>query len=469
MKKFIFIFFMISSIFCSVSYAQIKADSSKAQTKHNSNDKKKVKKGWNLGALPIISYNSDLGFQYGGLANLYDYGDGVIYPKYYHSIYMEISRTTKGGGINQIFYDSEHLLKKIRVTAVLNYFTEKALDFYGFNGYEAKYNHSWEDDSEENKRDSIYKSRVFYKHERKMFSFKADFQGQIIGKKFRWIAGLSHYNNYISTVDIDKLNKGEKAKDKLPDVKLLYDKYIDWGIISDKEKDGGYINFIKLGLIYDTRDNEPNPMKGIWTEVLINTAPSFLGNNDFAYTKLAVIHRQYFTLINKKLSFDYRLGYQGSISGKAPFFMQPYMISSFSQSTTNDGLGGAKTLRGILRNRVVGDGIVYGNFEFRWKFYSLVLFNQNVYLALNTFVDAGKVVKDIDFDKETTISIAKEEDKNFKTSDYFDTENDKIHISYGAGFHFAMNQNFVIGVDYGMAKDARDGKNGCYITIGYLF
>ena len=43
--------------------------------------------------------------------------------------------------------------------------------------------------------------------------------------------------------------------------------------------------------------------------------------------------------------------------------MQPYMITSFAKVTTTDGLGGAKTIRGILRNRVVGDGIVYGNLK----------------------------------------------------------------------------------------------------------
>ena len=30
-----------------------------------------VKTGWTFGALPAISYNSDLGFQYGALVNLF--------------------------------------------------------------------------------------------------------------------------------------------------------------------------------------------------------------------------------------------------------------------------------------------------------------------------------------------------------------------------------------------------------------
>jgi len=36
----------------------------------------KIKKGWNFGALPVVSYDSDLGLQLGALTNLYHYGDG---------------------------------------------------------------------------------------------------------------------------------------------------------------------------------------------------------------------------------------------------------------------------------------------------------------------------------------------------------------------------------------------------------
>ena len=36
----------------------------------------RVKTGWTFGALPAITFDSDLGFQYGGIVNLYYYGDG---------------------------------------------------------------------------------------------------------------------------------------------------------------------------------------------------------------------------------------------------------------------------------------------------------------------------------------------------------------------------------------------------------
>ena len=138
------------------------------------------------------------------------------------------------------------------------------------------------------------------------------------------------------------------------------------------------------------------------------------------------------------------------------------MITSFSKVTTTDGLGGAKTLRGILRNRIVGDGIAYGNFEVRWKFFKTVLWKQNIYLALNAFADGGAVVKNIDIDLDNY-----QPPEN--SDEYFAPGTEASHWSVGGGFRIAMNQNFIIAADYGIALDKRDGKDGIYIGIGYLF
>ena len=60
---------------------------------------KKIKKGWNMGILPSVAFDADLGFQYGVLTNIFNYGDGSKYPEYLHSIYFEAAYTTKKYGI----------------------------------------------------------------------------------------------------------------------------------------------------------------------------------------------------------------------------------------------------------------------------------------------------------------------------------------------------------------------------------
>ena len=421
-----------------------------------------VKRGWTFGALPAVSYNSDLGFQYGALVNLYYFGDGSTFPKYMHSLYGEVSRYTKGSGINRMFYDSEYLIPGLRITSDLSLLTEKALDFYGFNGYDAIYNPVWEDQD-----DPLGISRMFYRHEREMFRFTTDFQGSIKGREFRWVAGFGILHNKIGRVDIEKLNKGKDGDDLIRDLPGLYDVYVANGIINQDEKHGGWTNNLKLGLVYDTRDFEPNPMKGVWSEAVLFVAPKFFGNGDFGYTKLSVTHRQYFTIVQDRLSFAYRLNYQGTLTGTVPFYMQPYMINSFSASSNTDGLGGSKTLRGVLRNRVVGDAMAFGNVELRWKFFSTVLFKQDIYLATNLFADAGKVLKKIDLPAHfEPIGIG---GTLYTKADFFQPGSEALHSTLGAGLKIVMNQNFIVSVDYGRTLDERDGGGGLYIGLNFLF
>ena len=415
-----------------------------------------IKENWNFGALPTVTFDTDLGFQYGALVNLYDYGDGKRFPKYNHSLYFEVSRYTKGSGINRFYYDSDQLIKGLQTSVDLSYLSDQAYDFFGFNGYDAVYQPDWIDDSMP---DNVYKTRMFYKYDRKLFRFKVDLQGKLYGDRFRWTTGFNLQNFAISSVNLDKLNKNKDDNEKLPEVDGLYEKYQDWGIISAKEANGGFVPTLKAGLVYDSRDNRPNPMKGVWTEAVLEGAPEFLGSES-SFLKLSLIHREYFTLIPKNLSLVYRLAYQTTLAGTTPFYYQSQVITSVLTGALSEGLGGAKTLRGVLRNRVVGDGFLYGNIEMRWKVVRFNWINNNFYIGLNGFTDFGKVTKKI----ELPASFLNNPDNN-----YFNPDAEKFHASYGAGLRIVMNQNFVIAADYGIAPNKQDGTSGMYIGLNYLF
>ena len=451
MKKSLLLLFTLSGMMLLHLSASAQEEKAKKEAK--------IPTGFSFGALPTISFDADMGFQYGGLVNLYDYGDGSKYPSYRQMMKVEISRYTKGSGTNQLFYDARNLLpNNLRLIADLSYLTEKSLDFYGFNGYQSRFSTDFTDEES-----SDYITRVFYRDLRKMFRFTVDLQGPLAGENLRWLGGIGIMNMKAGRVDFEAINKGKDEEDKLTDTTTLFDNYVSWGIISEAEKDGGNANFLKAGIIYDTRDNEANPMKGMWSEALITYAPGFLFNPEFSYAKLVLIHRQYFTILEDRLSFVYRIGYQGTIGGEAPFFMQPYMLSSYSSITKTDGLGGAKTLRGIMRDRIVGDGIAYSNLEVRWKFLKTRLGKQNLYFALNGFSDFGMVVQQVKFDK------SKISDSDQKKYFDFSYENDKIHPSLGAGLRIALNENFILAIDYGFAMNKQDGAKGLYINIGNLF
>jgi hypothetical protein len=402
----------------------------------------KGKKGFAFGALPAISYDSDLGFQYGALANFYLYGDGTIFPKYYHSLYTELSTYTKGRVIARVRYDSEYLIPKVRTTVDISYVTDPISDFYGFNGYQSIYDPALEKTN-----------KYLYKNSQFMFRAKADFQGNFKNSKFGWVAGYSYYHFNNDTINNKQLGIPYTGES-------LFKKYYkDWGLISSSEIHGGSINYLKIGLKYDSRDQLACPMKGIFTEAVIQSAPKFL-NQDFPHTKLAVIHRQYFTLA-KDLAFAYRLDYQMSLGNdKVPYYAQPLLITSYLVAATNQGLGGKSSVRGILRNRVIGDDVAFGNFEFRYKFLRFDLFKQNFYLGTNVFFDSGIILKPIDINTSTVSA---------NPAFFKPYEAGKLHSAAGLGLKIGWNENFIISAEFGKAFDKQDGNTGFYIGTNYLF
>ncbi len=417
-----------------------------------------IKSGWNFGALPAISFDTDLGFQYGALVNFFDYGNGKRFPAYNQSLYFEVSRFTKGSGVYRFYYNSDQLLKNFDFSLDLTYLPDQANDFYGFNGFESVMNKNWVDDKSD-----AYKTRMFYKFQQNLFRFKVDLQHKIGNTHFKWIAGMNLLNFSISSVDIDKLNKNKSDADKLPSISSrpgLYEKYIDWGIIKPGEANGGFIPELKAGIVYDTREVKVNPMKGMWTEAILTAVPKFLGAES-GFTRIALIHRQYLTLIKNDLSFAYRIGWQQTLGGQVPFYMQPQMITTAMTGYATIGLGGSRYLRGAKRDRVVGDGVVYGNLELRWKFARMNFINQKFVWGLNAFVDLGQVTK--------KVAIPNIQPLHENASDYFNPGAEKMHATYGAGIRLAMNQNFVIAFDYGMAANDQDGDKGVYIGLHYLF
>ncbi len=416
--------------------------------------KEKMKDGWSFGFFPVFGYDSNTGTKYGGILKLFDYGDGTSYPRFDQAFNLELSRTTKGQGINQLTYDSKTLIRGYRVMGEISYLTEKILDFYGFNGYNAYYSSDYT-----RKGSPSYISPVFFKMERELLKLRVEIIGKLYGDNIKWFGGFEYMNNSLDTVDVDNINKGKDQNSMLPySGGGLYGRYVRWGLIKPDQVDGGQAGVFKAGAKYDTRDNEANPMKGLWTDVQLLFSPGFLSDG-YTYGRIALTHRQYFTLIPKRVNLGYRLSYQARLGGEMPFYMLPLVYNPAPQLTLS-GLGGSRTIRGILRNRVVGEDFVYGNIELRWKVARTVLFNQNLYLALSGFADAGMITGKYKLpataDPEGLEWLAKGEDE-------------EMHTSYGWGIHGALNENFIVSLNYAWANDPRDGIKGTYLQMSFNF
>ncbi|MEN8249910.1 MAG: hypothetical protein ABFS32_13335 [Bacteroidota bacterium] len=433
-------------------------------------DRQEIKTGWSLGPLPTITYNSDLGFQYGGLLDLYNYGDGELYPNYYERYYLEISRFTKGNGINKFTYESNKLLKGRSVFFELLYRTDKQYDFFGPNGYESVYNIDFIDPE-----GADYKSRMFYKNETNYFKVKADILNPI-NDNWSWSAGIEFYNFNIKPFNVAKYNEGRDVEDQVPDASTmpgLYERYAEWGLIDAEVENGGSFTALKTGIMFDSRNLVSNATKGIWTELSLVYSPSFLSSSSHSYLKVNLTHRQYFTIIKDRLSFVYRVGYTGNLIGKEPYYSMPIMYDIMIKGATLNGLGGGKTLRGVKRNRVIGNGEAWINNEFRWRVVNFNMLNQYFYIGLVNFLDAGRVVNLIDL--QSMVEDANITDPSYgvyaanSVDEYFNFGAEKLHAAAGLGLYIVMNENFIIRADYGRAFNIEDGISGFYVDINYLF
>ena len=423
-------------------------------------NEKHVRTGWNFGVLPSVAFDADLGFQYGALTNIYYFGDGSTYPEYLHSFYAEAAYTTKHFGIFRTSYDSKYLIPNHRLSVDLTYLPDQMCDFYGFNGYNSLYNPALS-----NQDDPAYITRAFYKYRRDLFRFSADLQGEI-HKPWYWNVGIGLLHFNVGTVDVDRLNRFTRDEaDYLPDTVTLFDQYVNLGYIAPGEATGGTHPYLHGGVTYDTRDRQQNPTQGIHADAFLTYYADF--NGAYNDLKLNACWRHYITLAPNRLIFAYRVGTQLNLAGDCPFYLNTYLNQLYMQRVVYEGLGGANSVRGIMRNRILAPGVAYANMELRTQLFSFNVGKNKFYVGLNPFLDAGWVVEPYDWEltysSETTPVLYP-----------FNTHAPRLykpHFGGGCGLKVAMNDNFVLSVDWATAFDKQDnGKfSNLYIKMGYMF
>jgi hemolysin activation/secretion protein len=202
------------------------------------------------------------------------------------------------------------------------------------------------------------------------------------------------------------------------------------------------------------------------------------------------------------VTFAYRIGTQNNIAGKSPFYMNTYLNTLFIQRVMYEGLGGANSLRGIMRNRILANGFAYANVELRCKVAKFDIGRQHFYIGLAPFFDLGIITQPYELDvkaieeahikdyvKSNALAVlGADVVPTLPLSSYFDTYTEtnvlgvttehiaqsKVylpHMAAGVGLKVAMNENFVLSVDWAMALNKQDNAKWAnfYIKMGYLF
>lgn len=422
-----------------------------------------IKKGWNFGPLPVVGFRSDMGFQYGVCMDVFNYGDGSKYPGYNFKLNFEVSTYTKGSSVFRFYSYWNNIIPKGKLFVDVSYFIDKKFDFYGFNGYATPYHKDFAIVNNLPDPDCGMKNSGFYGFSRNQFRVVASMQRQIGDiKGFYYGAGIAYYNNVIDKL---KLNAYEGQK-------TLYDLYCDHGLIRDDEKNGGNVTQFKAGLIYDTKDYENDPTRGMYAEAVITAAPDMIDGKDYSHLTFTGVFQHYVPLYKEHLTFAYRIGAQNVLAGDIPFYAMMNTNTLFFKKMYTDALGGASNVRGINRNRVIGKGFAWLNLDIRWRMVNFKFINQNWCVVLNPFIDGGMVTQTfrLDGQKKSEQLIDGTLPLLSDTDVIYSDKKEVPHWAGGLGLKLIMNKNFVISAEFAKPFDKLDGAGmASYIGFNYIF
>ena len=447
-------------------------------------EEKEMKKGWSFGLLPTATYSVDNGFQAGAFGDVYYYGDGSTYPDPLHKISWEGSYFTHSHRMRlYLAYDSKYLIPNMRVNASVTYMTDPLYSLWGFNGAAATQNYDvWSNRNQDQAipasvtdfTDPTLTNINYYGMSRKMLRILANFQGQIV-PHLNWAAGVNFWKWDLGAMKDNGVKVGDERRYYNTNA-TLYNFLTTAGVITEAEKNGGLALELNAGLVYDTRDIEAAPNKGIWAEAYLN------GNVlNQRYLKACAYFRHYISIpIHIPAGepvFAYRLAWQQTIAGETPLYMIQNNPLLVQRNMISEGFGSSNTIRGLRENRILAEGMAWANLELRVKLVNFKLFNQYFYIAVNPFFDAGIITKQYKADALAKIAVdgkiydptfnalLGETDPTKLTPIYDASKAGSIVYSGGAGLKIAMNQNFIVSADF--AKCFTPGMDaGLWIGIG---
>jgi len=392
--------------------------------------------------VPIVSYDSDLGWRFGAAADLYNFGKNPsYYPLYKQRLHADASYYLRGKGVFDLNFDTSFLIPRTRFVADVSYQFDPLYSFYGLNGSLTPYYAELDKNND----------RAAYSMRRNVFAAKTFFSKGIVSD-LKWSAGLSYWNFYIDDTDFNGYDPS----------RTVYREFVDAGIIRQNEARGGNILEIQAGLAYDSRDFEYKTSNGILAELSFVGAPNVFCSG-YSYLKLCAHFSQYFTPQRAGwFTLAYHLAYQGTIAGESPFYMQSQIYTFMPKSYLTEGLGGYGTLRGILTGRLLGEGYAWGNLEMRFRLFEFAKDDRELSLALVPFLDAGVIAQPARLEEFSNWTGRSVEDLSRASRDF--------HFSAGLGFKLGLNGN-IISLDVAKPFNQGDCRGAVCICVGtnYIF
>lgn len=203
------------------------------------------------------------------------------------------------------------------------------------------------------------------------------------------------------------------------------------------------VALLQAGLMYDTRDFEPDPGRGVFAEYAFEVSAPVIGS-EYTFTKQLVQLQSWTPLVERgrwRSVFAQRWGV-GVLAGPRIALSESWDTWSAGDYGGIEAVGGARTLRGYRAGRFTGPVMGYGSLEWRNRVARTTLLRQGFTLELTPFVDVGRV-----WDRVRDIGVA-----DWRTS-------------AGGGVRLGWNQSTIMRFDYAVSREDRQ----LFVVFGHAF
>lgn len=385
----------------------------------------KPKTGWVMLPLPNLGYSTDTGVTLGVLGDVFNFGDGSVYPNYLQHIGIAVGYATKGSWSVHACFECPNIVDGLRLNATFTYRDAMVNNFYGFNGIASPYYP--ELDLNPGTR------TAWYTNHRKHLRVNASLLGDIVGK-LSWLGGVVFRKTDMSNFSLERYDSQYS----------LYQEYRKMNLIRADEYEGGMSLEFKAGLSYDSRDVERNPGKGIFAE-LYSLSNFDVEHGKYHYGQLVAHFRQYITIFPCRCIFAYHLGLQHQIWGEMPFYNLNEIATPFYPFDEFDGIGSRASVRGIRYNRISAAGYAWANVEFRVTPFIFDAFRQHFNIIFNPFVDLAAITRTYRLEEQMATLSADTLHPLYQDLKL------PVMVAPGIGVKLVMNTNFMMSVDVGRA------------------
>jgi outer membrane protein assembly factor BamA len=198
---------------------------------------------------------------------------------------------------------------------------------------------------------------------------------------------------------------------------------------------------LKLGVGFDTRDDEVSPQRGMYHTARVDFSPGSLSSDVERWARLNGSLRFYAPLIRSRVVFALRL-LGDFLVGDAPF----YELSRFDDTYA---IGGVKGVRGVPAQRYHGKLKTFGNLELRNELFEFDAFGQPRRFGITVFADGGRTFADYRVDPE------------------LDGRGLGLKYGLGGGLRLASGKSFVLRLDIAWSPDAEPVS--AYLMSGHQF